>query len=42
MREGIVGVKYTDFKYLENIKKEFLNYCKLWFFIRDFSYHEPH
>lgn len=41
LREGIVGVKMTDFKHLESLKREFSNYCKLWFYARDFFYHEP-
>ena len=41
IREGIVGLPNTDFKHLELIKREFSDYCKLWFYIRDFNYHEP-
>ena len=41
VREGIVGVPSTDFKHLDSIRREFSNYCKLWFYIRDFAYHEP-
>ncbi|CAG9321581.1 unnamed protein product [Blepharisma stoltei] len=40
-REGLVGAKPTDFKQLEQVKKEFNPYCKLWFHIRDFFYHSP-
>lgn len=40
-REGLVGAKPTDFRQLEQVKKEFNPYCKLWFHIRDFFYHSP-
>jgi hypothetical protein len=40
-REGLVGAKHTDLRILEQIKKDFNPYCKLWFFIRDFERHHP-
>lgn len=41
MREGLVGSKTTDFRQLEQIKKDFTPYCRLWFYARDFHYHYP-
>ena len=41
LREGIVGVKNTDFKHVEMIKREFLNYYKIWNYMQDFSYNIP-
>jgi dynein heavy chain len=41
MREGLVGIKNTDFKQLEQIKREFTPYCRVWFYARDFHYHFP-
>ena len=40
-REGLVGARHTDLRMLEQIKKDFNPYCKLWFFIRDFERHYP-
>lgn len=34
--EEIIGKKITSFQILEDLKKNFTPYCKLWYFIRDF------
>ncbi|CAG9329916.1 unnamed protein product [Blepharisma stoltei] len=41
VREGIVGIRSTDFKVLDSVKLEFTPSCKLWFYIRDFFEHLP-
>ena len=40
-RELLIEESLSDFKVLEEIKREFTPYCKLWFFIRDFVQRYP-
>lgn len=40
-RELVIGKDVSDFKVLDEIKKEFAPYCKLSFFIRDFLQRYP-
>lgn len=40
-REGLVGLRNTNFKQLDLIKKDFIPYSKVWFSARDFFYHSP-
>ncbi|OMJ79537.1 hypothetical protein SteCoe_20429 [Stentor coeruleus] len=40
-REIIIEEEPSDFKLLDEIKREFTPYCKLWFFIRDFIERYP-
>lgn len=41
IREGIVGVKSTDFKHLDALKREFMNYNKIWNYMQDLTYNCP-
>ena len=41
MREGLVGARPTNYRPLDSYKREFMPFCKLWFFVKDFKTHHP-
>ena len=40
-REGIVGSRLTDYGDLEQLKREFSPYHRIWMFVKDFNQHYP-